>query len=67
MFRPHEPSPGGKYIYNLILKNVTVIKSNHIHHIHTDSGKKSPKQKTNIYTIDNQKQEQWIRCRKIAP
>jgi hypothetical protein len=38
---------------NVILKNVTIIIRNHIHHKQTDSREKSQKQKSNIYTIDN--------------
>jgi hypothetical protein len=38
------------------MKKCNKIIGNHIHHIHTGSGgKKSPKQKTNAYTIDNLK------------
>jgi hypothetical protein len=49
------------------LKNVAVIISNHIHHIHTDSGEKLPKVKTNIYAIDNKNKNNGSVVEKIAP
>jgi hypothetical protein len=55
-------SDHGVYLVSLVL-----IISNHIHHIHTGSGEKSPEQKPIMYTIDNQNKNNGSVVAKIAP